>query len=348
MTAAPLALIWGDDSFAIEAAIESFRGRGDRFPAGKPDRWRVEVDPGSPGRTIAQLGERLQTGSMFGAGTLAVVAGAAPLVRRTEDRQALLAILGLIAPGNGLVVAEETESGRKEAPHRLLVEAIRAAGGEEVRVQAPRGAALAGWIEARARERGVNLARDAARALAERVGGQVTEGDADRRHAGRLAVMELDKLALYRIDGSPATAADVRILAAEAIPTSMFALLDAVGARNSARAVNLLEDLIETSPEPVILAALHRRVRDLIEVLDRLEAGEPARDLPRTLKLNPYVAERLAGQARAWSIPDLEAALEGLLALDAMLKGVPDVPSGDAQRRLAFVRWIGERVGRAG
>jgi hypothetical protein len=56
----------------------------------------------------------------------------------------------------------------------------------------------------------------------------------------------------------------------------------------------------------------------------------------------------LAAQAATWTVGELEAALAGLLDLDAMLKGVPGLPSGDAQRRLAFVRWMNDRVERAG
>jgi DNA polymerase-3 subunit delta len=347
MTSAPIAFIWGDDSYAIETAVEAFRGQDDVFPGGAPERWRVDVESGAPGRTFAQLQERLQTGVMFGAGTLAVVSGVGPLVRRADDRERLTATLALIAPGNGLVFAEETESGRREPPHRPLVEAVRAAGGREIPVRLPKPGELANWIRERARERGINLAPDAVRELVTRVGGMVTEADADRRQQGRLAVMELEKLSLYRLDGAPVTAADVKALVAETVPASTWALVDAVGMRNAGRALVLADGVFERQPEPVVITALHRRLRELIEIADRLDRGERARDLPRSMKLNPYRAERLAAQAITWTVDELEAALAGLLELDAMLKGVPGLPSGDAQRRLAFVRWMNDRVERA-
>ena len=50
----------------------------------------------------------------------------------------------------------------------------------------------------------------AARELATRVGGFVREGDVERQHQGRIAVMELEKLALRHADGGPVTADDVR------------------------------------------------------------------------------------------------------------------------------------------
>ena len=48
---------------------------------------------------------------------------------------ALLGALETIAPGNGLAIIEETESGVKDPPNKALSEAIRAAGMEAVDVR---------------------------------------------------------------------------------------------------------------------------------------------------------------------------------------------------------------------
>src|SRR4029077_14615982 len=123
------------------------------------------------------------------------------------------------------------------------------------------------------RERGLTLAAGTAKLIAERVGGFVQEGDAERRHQTRIASMELDKLALYR--GTAAiTLEDVRASVAEAVPGSVWAFTDAVGERRVDRALSLLERLLEATPEPVLLAVLHRRIRELIEIGDRIAAGE--------------------------------------------------------------------------
>lgn len=342
--AAPLAYFWGDDSYGLDAAVEAFRVDPGRFPAGPPERWRLTPDAGQPGRSVAELTERLSTGSMFGGGTLAVVAGVGSLVRRTEDREALLSSLALTAPGNGLAIVEETDSGRKDPPNRAVADAIRAAGGAVRRFEAPREGALAGWIEARARERRIALASGTARELATRVGGFVREGDVDRRQQGRMAVMELEKLALLRIDGSPVTVDDVQALVAEAIPGTLWGFVDAVAMRQRRRSLELMERVLEEKPEPVILAVLHRRLRELIEVLDRLDRGESPGSLVRSMRLAPFRAETLARQARGWSARELDAALEGLLELDAQVKGVGGRGSGDARDRLAFDLWITDRV----
>jgi DNA polymerase III delta subunit len=350
MSAAPVAYFWGDDAYGIEAAVEALRHDPASFPGGPPERWRLRAEAGETGRAIAELRERLATATLFGSGTLAILSNAGSLVRRGEDRDAVVAAIGLLAEGNGLVVAEETDSGRKEPPSKALADAVRAAGGPVRRFAAPREGALAAWIETRARERDIALGPGAARELASRVGGFVREGDVDRRQQGRLAVSELEKLALRHATGAPGggtvavTADDVRDLVAEAVPGSIWAFVDAVGMRQRARSLELLERLLDATPTPVLLAVLHRRIRELIEVADRLAGGETPGSLVRSMRLQPFRAETLARQARAWTVAELSAALEALLELDALVKGVGGAAAGDASVRLAFDLWVTDRV----
>ncbi len=345
--AAPLAYFWGDDAYGLDGAVEAFRRDNARFPDGLPERWRVRGDSGDSTRILADLTERLATGAMFDGGTLVVLAGLGQLVRRNQDRDALLATLPLIAPGNGLAIAEETDSGRKDPPSKTFAEAIRAAGGEVRRFEAPREGALANWLEARARERSITLGPGAARELATRVGGFVREGDVDRRQQGRVAVMELEKLSLLRSDGATVTVDDVQALVAEAIPATVWGFVDAVAMRQRQRSLELMERVFDERPTPVILAVLHRRIRELLEVQDRLEHGESPGSLVRSMKLAPFRADTLARQARGWTANDLDAALVGLLELDSQVKGVGGRGSSDARDRLAFDLWITDRVATA-
>jgi DNA polymerase III delta subunit len=189
----------------------------------------------------------------------------------------------------------------------------------------------------------VHLGRGAAAVLAERVGGFVREGDVDRRRQGQMAVRELEKLALYR-PGAEVSADDVRELVPEAIPGSAWALLDAIAERRTRPAVTILDRLLESTPEPLLVTMLHRRLRELLEVVDRLGAGEPPGSLVRSMHLNPYRAKHLVEQAHAWTAGDLERALEGLLELDAAVKGADGRVATDAQRRAAFMLWIVEAI----
>jgi DNA polymerase III delta subunit len=123
-------------------------------------------------------------------------------------------------------------------------------------------------------------------------------------------------------------------------------MTDAVGERRTERAIELLERLIESTPEPVLVTVLHRRIRELLEVADRLAGGEPLPAIGRAMKIaSEFRVRNLAAQARTWTVDELRAALDGLVELDAMVKGAPGSESDGAQRRLAFTLWIVDNTG---
>ena len=346
MTIAPLAYFWGDDELSAARAIDRFAAALGADAGGPMERWDVRGERNAAADLLAKLHERVATPVMFGGGTLAVVSNAGPLVVKGEHRDAFLALIGLVAQGNALTILDASPSGAKGPSQKRLADAVTAAGGTVREFKSPRAGALAGWIEAEARERGLTLSPGVARLIVERIGGSVNEGDVDRRHQTRIASMELDKLALY-CGSAPAGPDDVRALVAEAIPGSVWAFTDAVGERRLERAVELLDRLLETTPEPVLLAVLHRRVRELLELGDRLAAGER---LPAAAKAMNIASEfrmrTLSGQTRAWTTWELVEALDGLVELDAMVKGAPGFEQDEAQRRLAFSLWVMDHVGR--
>lgn len=341
MTRPALGYFWGDDEWGLETAAIAL-GRRAADPGGEPPAtWRVT---GASTRAD-EIAERVATATLFGGGTLAIVEDPGPLVRSHAERDALVAALGLVAPGNALAFIEAVDgSGKRPKALEDLAAAVEAAGGELRQLAAPREGGMVRWIEDRAVERHVRLDRGAAEALARKIGAFVREGDVDRRRQGRLAVAELEKLAVYRLD-APVRAQDVDALVADAVPGSAWAFLDAVGSRRSREAAALLERLLETTPEPVLVAFLHRRIRELLQVEDHRERGETVQEAARALRLKEYPARKLWDQSHAWRPGDLAAALDGLLELDAALKG--DRAADVRRRRLAFSLWLAEHVGGA-
>ena len=343
---APLAFFWGDDELSASRALDRFEATLAAEVGSPLERWLVRGDRNSAGGIIAGLHERVATPVMFGGGTLAVVLKAGALTVKGEDRDAFLALLDLVAPGNALAILDSSQSGAKGPTPKRLADAIAAAGGAVRQFRSPKEGALAGWIEAEARERGLALAPGTAKALAERVGGFVREGDTERTYQTRFASQELDKLALYR-DGEPIQPADVEALVPEAVPGSVWAFTDAVGERRVERALGWLDRLFGSTAEPVLLAVLHRRVRELIETGDRLAAGERLPVIGRAMGIvSEFRMEKLRDQARLWTTDELVAALDGLVDLDAMVKGMPGIERNDAQRRLAFSLWVMDHAGR--
>jgi DNA polymerase III delta subunit len=337
---AVLGYFWGDDGYGLDRAVDALAERLAAASGVDPERARVGGGETNP----ARIAERVATATLFGGGTLLTVTDPSPLLRSRADRDAVVEALGLVAPGNGLVFVESVDgSARRSATTDALRAAVAQAGGETRELRAPKEGQMAAWVESRARERDIRLGRGAAQAIAERVGAFVREGDVDRRRMGQIAVGELEKLALYRGE-EPIEHEDVELLVAEVAPASAWAFLDAVAARRARQAGVLLDSLLESVPEPVILAQLHRRLRELIDMADRLDAGTSLQSIARELGYKEFRARKLAEQARAWTVDELIAALEGVLALDALVKGAE--PASERQRRLAFQLWIMDRVAR--
>jgi DNA polymerase III delta subunit len=338
---APIAYFWGDDDLGLDQAAAAFGATLEpgAAPAAALDRWRVRGDEIDHGALV----ERVGTSPLFGGGTLAIVVDPGPLIRSATGREATIAALDAVAPGNGLVFLDPAETGaRRTAAADALRDAVRERAGQVREIRAPSEGRMAVAIEEEARRQGVRLGPGAAQELATRVGGAVREGDVDRRQMSARAAAELGKLALYRLD-RPVAREDVRALVGDTIPPSAWAFLDAIGGRRPTRAAALLEQLLQTTAEPVLIAQLHRRIRDLVSVADLLASGTPDAGLVRALKLNPYRAKILAAQARAWHQDELDAALQGLVELDAMVKGAE--PATPRQVALAFHLWLRDHVG---
>jgi DNA polymerase III delta subunit len=339
---APLLYIWGDDDLIASRLVDRFE-RGLGAELGLPlERWDLRGDLATAAVGAAQLQERLATAVLFGGGTLAVVTNPGALVRRNDTRDRVVTALGTMATGNAAVFIEATRSSAKGPGPKRLADALTAAGGRIVPAMAPRPSSLGAWIETESRERGLALAPGAGRELADRLGARVTDGDVDRRFLSRIASGELDKLALrHAIDGGPVTVDDVRGLVAESTPGSVWALTDAVGERRGPAAIATLDRLIESTPEPVILAVLHRRVVELLELGDRIADGAALPAAARAMGItSEFRAKTLAAQSRRWTSDELTAALADLVELDAMVKGAPGSEVDGAQRRLAFTMWV--------
>ncbi|HET7677922.1 MAG TPA: DNA polymerase III subunit delta [Candidatus Limnocylindrales bacterium] len=362
---APLAYLHGEDAYGIARAVRELAAAlGGEMGALQVWRSSADEDAGTAGaavgaavggrrsaRRLDEIEQRLATAPLFGGGTLVVVEQPAPLLRERVARDRLLALVAQVPPGNGLVFTELAgRDARRTTAGDALRQAVQTAGGSVREFPALAGGRMEQWLGERAAELGIRLGPGAARLLTERVGAAVREGDVDRRRQSELADAELQKLALYRPDGT-VERADVAELVPESVPASAWAFQDAVGLRRAGEAARLLERLLaDGTALPVVLGQLHRRLRDLILVREHLASGTRASALPRAMGLNPYRAERLAQQAQQWSLAELEAAFDGLLAVDLASKGISldGTSRGMSEERSAFalLAWLAGSVAR--
>jgi len=364
-----LGYFWGEDAWSIERAARDFRSSLETASGQQFDVWRTTGDddesaaatagPDAGGggrrrdRVIDAIADHLATAPMFSAGTLVVVRQPGSLIRETAARERVIRLVGEMMPGNALLFTELLAAGASgPAQQGALRDVIEAAGGVVRDFPALSRDRMEGWIGTRAAELEVKLAPGAARLLAERVGAYVREGDVDRRRMSELANGELEKLALYRPKGT-IEREDIDALVAEAVPGSTWAFLDAIGFRRTGEAAILARRLLdEGTPIQVMTTQLHRRLRDLIVVLDHIAAGTKPAELVRELKLQPFRAQKLAEQARGWQQQELDDALSALLELDMLSKGIapdgsPRTVSED-RSQLGLIAWIGNSVARGG
>ena len=225
------------------------------------------------------------------------------------DLDDLEAALGGLDPQTTVAFFAREDS-RAKAPARLHA-AVKAAGGDVSAEVTVRPWELHKWVAARARERGLELDPGAAKALVSQVG--------DRQQ--RL-LREVEKLALALGPGESLSADDVDRLAASSAQRRAFSLADALVAGDAPAATRLYLELRAQSERlPSLLYAMTRRVREALDVVARLDAGEPAAQVKRSLRMPAKAADRFVEHARSADRDRLRRTLEQLADLEIDSRG---------------------------
>ena len=205
--------------------------------------------------------------------------------------------------------------------------------GDVLIYDAPRKRDLPAWVAKQFEQLGTTAERSACRLLVEMV------GDDPERLRG-----EIEKLAVWS-GGDPVTESDVTLLAPVSAETSVFALNDAWGQRDTAGALAAVESLLDRSggrelPRLVALLAAHvSRVR----ACQALAAdGVTAREAAGKLKLHPFAAEKAFAHASEYAPDELGHAVVRLAALDLALKGGSRL-SGELEFERAIVELTAAR-----
>jgi DNA polymerase-3 subunit delta len=252
-------------------------------------------------------------------------------VERWKDKELepLLAALASIAPDTTISFFAREES-RAKAP-AALHDAVRKAGGDISPVQAVKPWELPKWVIGQARELGLELDGEAARALIASVG--------DRQQ--RLQ-RELEKLSLYAEPGASLGAADIEELAAPSAERKVWTLADALVAGNAQAATRVYLSLRAQGERlPGLIYWMAQRVRAAHEIAQALDRGEPPAQIKRGLRMPSRAADRLIADARSSGSPALQHALEQIADLEVASRGGAVATSEDT----AAVRAIQEIAG---
>lgn len=233
--------------------------------------------------------------------------GEAPAWKR-QFLQQLVEYLPSLPESTRLVLIEEETL---PASHPIL-KLAKAEGKERAHVRefkVPKDRELPGWIQQQAVKKGGSLSSEAIELLAALIGPDL-----------RLLELEIEKLLLYA-DGRQVTLEDVRALVSRARETSIFELVDCVGRRETDRALRLLHEMLDDLAPPLyLLAMLARQIRILIQVSQLQAQFLGKQEIVSRLKLHPFVVDKAMGQARNFTMAQLEAAHHRLVEADWAIK----------------------------
>ena len=231
---------------------------------------------------------------------------------KDKELDALVASLGAMPPETTIAFFAREES-RAKAPDRLHA-AVRDAGGDISPEVSVKPWELPKWVTAHARELGVELEPDGARALVSHVG--------DRQQ--RL-LRELEKLALGRDDDASAEPLDadaVQRLTASSAERRAWTVADAVVAGDTRTAVTAYLQLRQQGERlPGLLYWISQRVRSAHEVAAALDAGEPPAQVKRRLRMPSRAADRLIADARRTGSDRLADAVGEIADLELASRG---------------------------
>lgn len=165
--------------------------------------------------------------------------------------------------------------------------------------------------------------------------------------------IEVEKLSLLAGGRSRITVQDVALLTPQLAEESVFHLTDAVGARDGARALSVLRDLMERQLESPyrIFPMLVRQFRLLWQTKVMLEAGWRAKSDPHAYpagmallpdanvasQLAGWMGTKLAAQARQFSWDQLHDAYQALLECDMAGKAIEGVPRQELELALELL-----------
>lgn len=174
----------------------------------------------------------------------------------------------------------------------------------------PDARSLPGWLHAYARQQNVAIEGRATQLLAEFVGSNL-----------RQLHNELTKLATYAGD-RPVTAQDVRLLVSDASEALIWDLTDALGQRNSRRALHSLYELRRGDVNAFyLLTMIARQYRIMLKVKSATQQHRGNEyDIAKAVGEKPYSVKKAMGQTNRYTLPELVDIMDRLLEADYAMK----------------------------
>jgi DNA polymerase-3 subunit delta len=304
----PAYLIHGDDHGAVAERRAGLRALAEGAPGGGASAELLEGEGASP----AGVATALATMTLAVGRRVIIVEGVERWRQGDVEKQLAPAIAQM--PPDTTLAMFAREDARAKAPSALH-DAVVKAGGQVVAQHTVKPWELARWAREQAARMGLSLDAAAAKALVAQVG--------ERQQ--RL-LRELEKLALEGDPpgpaGRPVGAHDVEQRTAHSAEWRAYGLADALVARDSREATRAYLRLREQGERlSGLLYLMAGRLRDALAIAMRLQAGESAAEVRRSLRMPARAAERLIGDVEGTDPEHLRAALGTLADLELDSRG---------------------------
>jgi len=173
-----------------------------------------------------------------------------------------------------------------------------------------KGTQLSHWLRGRVEELGKRISSDALNHLVAYTGND-------------LAILdhELQKLVLFSKDTPEISLETVKATTSKTAAAGIFELVDAVGEKKTAKAVDILRDMLAAGEAPVyIVYMLARQYRLLLSVKSLLRQRVPEKQVLSRISLHPYVFQKILAQSKNFKEQELIQGLRFLLETDVGLK----------------------------
>ncbi len=142
---------------------------------------------------------------------------------------------------------------------------------------------------------------------------------------------EIEKLVNYKFGQEPqlikggeqaiVSARDVEELTRGSFDQNIFALTDAISAKNRAQAIYLLEKEFEAGVNEVyLLSMIIRQFKILLQIRQALDSGFTSRKIISILKIHPFVVQKGINQVRNFNLNQLKKIIPQLIQADSDLK----------------------------
>ena len=320
-------LFFGNDELALHKLVQGLVDKVMDAAMGDMNITRFQENP-----RVDEVRDAAYMIPMFGDRRLVLLTNAQDWVKGSKNKDSILKLLDGL-PGSTALVLQlnlEIERGNWKdfAPSHWLRKWVKDQPTGTVfqkECSLPGIGQMPGLIMKEAKEKKGEFSPEAAQELTRAIGNDTL-----------ITSLEIDKLLTYVDYQRPVTAEDVRLLTPEVAPISIFDMVDAIGERNIPKAAQLLHRLLETEMPIPLFGMIVRQFRLLILAREVLDQGGRKLQIEQTLKVHPFVAEKLQKQASLFDMNQLKEIYHRLLTTDEYMK------TGQMDPKIAMEMFVSE------